>query len=1751
MTDQPKDRSALEAARAKVAAARSHSEQQLAAVGVTATELANLRRTLPANDPRVIQAQMKLNQPVDALQSARALERAARDELTAALTAWLPATVAEEFQQLSAEYPIALLPVRIETRFDLNNGGGHGAGKPKLKVRIYPDEIHADTHEEALTEQERDAGNFYWKERQSGTNEEEKKAKARKAWSELVARYSAERAAWIVLKTDPRPKTPEPRQQIPDPPPRPDSWTRAAEANLLPDRWLVLAYRGDQEIYREPSKPIREPLALTHDPQTDPDDPAQNVNICGDDLSLDTEVAWTLDYERAVEVGMAVTIPPGDQALTADDLAQGFDLVLVLGVKSSLNAEAARTRLEKLLDAHHYTNGLAFVRQGTPTNNTAQARSGFPPEDRDGARSFDIEQLKDFLAEDGQRRYAITEENDGRLFTDALGIHVKTVENLAGAGGSVKRKDGTYQPVGIEQKGARAMNDALWPVTLGYYLEQMMTPIFGPATIAHVRRHFVEHVRGCGPLPAFRVGATPYGLLPVTSLERWHPRQSINICGLVTALSPDALVISGLTLPIAPGTILGGQELIAVGANLCLNGVFNTSGQLVAPSAVAANNSGKITACGVIREINSSNTANPGSITIGGATIPIAPGAVVIGKDWLVKGANLCLEAKLNAQGQITEFSTSLAHADPAVTKFDFQLPPLLKELRKIWRTHIHEVPRLNRTGDPDVDLLEMLSLDASAQEIVVWDVFGWDFQTNLFGLLYVDSAGWVNEQQNIAKSVMARLGHPELNPRVLWTTLNHALLLHLPFVADPPLAEEGRWEASYIPYIRQASWQTLKDEIIPPPQVRPSALLYFLLRHAALTEYAHVAANTRINLLAMPESERVQPELIKIVPGTETRNTVWQNFEQPIPGRIDEPLGDFLLKPGNNTAYADPIKSYHNSLLVLEELPSAQLDQLTGETLDLCSHRLDAWITSLANKRLKELRRKQPTGIHLGAYCWVENLRPDAPGRAVTLPDGGIAHVQSNSEGYIHAPSLNHAAAAAVLRNAHQSRPAEQAERYAINLSSARVRAALRVLDSVRQGQPLSAVLGYQFERGLHEAQLDKYIEPFRRAFPLPTDHPAPPAEPLETIAARDVVDGYRLRAAWNTLGKSVFGRLDRKVDKRDEAALETELRRLDEVVDGVADLLTAESVYQLVRGNTATAAASLETLAAGARPPDPQIAHAQRSGTGLTHRVGVVLGGVPIKAPGWDNLPRTERALAEPYLNGWAGSLLGNPDKAWCRVRYPRMTLEPGAEVDLDRCDRATCEEKIVKLAQLGLQPLDLLALALNINNTQLDSELDRRAIYFGADPMASQVKIIYTPPQPGDQRFPDWDTSVIRTFPEILELAQAINAVLGGARPLRPADLLHPQNAGVAEQAELLVNEAQGRVTAARDNLETAIDSLANPETRDAPALRAALIQAAGFGVAGAFPVTQPGDPAELLEQLRAQARSVRAELEQRNAKAMAELPPAPADSLTDAQKIEKLTNAVQAIFGESFVFLPRFNPANREELALGFNVVLPAPGAEPRERRNAIKQWLQKAAPVRPALGRWRKLFLYAEALGDYAGTPRNPPAGFDAERFDVAQLPYAAGEYWVALKFPVDNMGKKIRPPSGRLSITLHQPVVPASESAWVGLWLDEWNEVIPNEHETTGIAFHYDDPGTEAPQAILLAVPPTGAATWDVETLIDTLRETLELAKLRAVDGRLVAELSQILPAIYLSSNAANDAISTSLHAMKTTTPRINRTNVV
>ena len=153
-------------------------------------------------------------------------------------------------------------------------------------------------------------------------------------------------------------------------------------------------------------------------------------------------------------------------------------------------------------------------------------------------------------------------------------------------------------------------------------------------------------------------------------------------------------------------------------------------------------------------------------------------------------------------------------------------------------------------------------------------------------------------------------------------------------------------------------------------------------------------------------------------------------------------------------------------------------------------------------------------------------------------------------------------------------------------------------------------------------------------------------------------------------------------------------------------------------------------------------------------------------------------------------------------------------------------------------------------------------------------------------------------------------------------------------------------------------------------------------------------------------------------------------------------------------------------------------------------------------------------------------------GTNEPQLDAVQLPYRADDRWLALPFPEDTHLE-----GDRLLYTAHYTVPFDYTTRQCGLLLDEWTEVIPASEETTGITFHYDRPNSEPPQVLLLAISPALKGQWQWDDLVDTLHETLDEAKLRAVEPAQVdaAAYGRLLPAAIMAATRHSISIGLNL----------------
>jgi hypothetical protein len=1417
---------------------------------------------------------------------------------------------------LNGDRPLVLFPVRLETRF---------FGQ-ELRIRVFPDKIHVDTHEPELTADEVEWGKHFHTLLWNATTEDGRK----NAWQQLADRYGAERASWILRQLTPSNPAERPAKppKFPSPLLRPEAqknetWTRAPRTAVLPDQWIATAFVQGVGAVTVAGNLIPDVLPVGPNPQA-------NVAQNHETLAIDDGMRWMVEFGEAERLGMALRLP-----LPPTSGPPRINLLLVFGVKKSLDSAASAARLRELIEAHKYTDGLSLVLQGTPTNNTEDAASGFSTDDPGHDRSYRL-----IL---GEPQFQAGDESNGDELSKALGL---PPEVLARTGNADAR----------EQREARDMNRALWPSTWGYYLEQMMglgdvtgdQPGAFPeaeidANVDWARQHFLEHVRAGGPLPTLRVGKQPYGILPVTPLDLW--------------------------------------------------GATPEDGKLAA-------------------------------------------------KDAAVVG--------------------------------------LLRRLQDYWTVEGLTAPRMGNHTDPDIDFAEVFAIDGLSTSYAIRNIFGLFYTRELFELLRTPPGDtWNRVQRAQAMQTLAFIaGLRGVTPRAALTLcdpVRSALTL--------PLVQSSASTDFAFNYIEQLLKAPNLDALIQNASFpAPFSLMYLLLRHSMMVEYANAAARA----LGRAPHSRAEPEHVR--------------FSQ-LP--METPL-DRITAAGLHTgpAFTQPaavnVQDFRKSLEALKGLKTDKLSMLMRGTLDLSSHRLDAWVTSFATKRLKTMREKNPAGVYLGGYGWVEDLQPGPPRTEVTPPpaEPGPVFGSRNDPGFVHAPSLDHAATVAVLRSGHLTRfgrtPDPQADPLAIDLSSNRARTAQYLLDGVRSGQPLAALLGYRFERALHERGLDVLIDAFRHIVPITSTRVDDTGQAVESVPATHVVDGLDLvrRAKQPGDRAGLFRSVQVFTGVPVPPIVNVELDALANSVDALSDALLAESTHHVVLGNPSRAAATLDALERGdAPPPELEVIRTPRTGSAFTHRVVALLPGVPAAIADWT---ATFRSLAEPFLNAWAAKLLGNPDRVRCIVQ--RVNTTTGAVVD----------QQDIRLKSLKLAPLDVIHAQEATEDSRL-SELEQRILFLARRNVAltaSQTLRL------NPSRDPAWPTTDV-SWSEFSEVVRAARNLLTGGRALRAGDI-DIADAGSSTVVDAANLKARAdRALASLRQLQTNLQAALNAATLTTLApLRSVMHTIAAFGIPGAIPLSVVGQTDADLKTLVFQARSIEREAAVRLAKA---------DGATDAA--ERLRH----LFGNSFVALPRLRPPNLPEIQRALAASTAVQDGDPL----AVVTFHQRMARVREGVARLDDALQYAEAL-----------SSGDALTLQVAQLPQRDGDRWVGLPAtPGTPM------PPGRLSLIVHMPEsIDFTQPALAGLLIDEWIEVVPNASETTGVVFQYSQPDSVAPQAILVVAHPNPVeqSFWSIPWLQQALRETISLVHMRAVTPDLLDETSHYLPAAYFAFNADDHTVSTDFFRART-----------
>jgi hypothetical protein len=861
------------------------------------------------------------------------------------------------------------------------------------------------------------------------------------------------------------------------------------------------------------------------------------------------------------------------------------------------------------------------------------------------------------------------------------------------------------------------------------------------------------------------------------------------------------------------------------------------------------------------------------------------------------------------------------------------------------------------------------------------------------------------------------------------------------------------------------------------------------------------------------------------------------QTIEEHIGARLGLPRVQWPEHMSNIATFAD-------SLALLENRSAGELQIAFRTTLDLFANRLDAWITSLATRRLDTMRDQAAEGLHLGAFGVVENLLPDSSARPSQSLD---------SLGYVHAPSLQQATTASVLRSAFLANKQAAGNAFDIDLRSRRVKRAKRLLEGVANGQSMAALLGYRFERALRDAGMPQFMLECRRAFPLRPAGTAASDEAQEAIAARDVVDGVRLMDAYRT-AKATFAIVGvPPALTHAGGAIAVLIEDLLDQMDSVSDLLVAESVHRMVGGNLEGAGAAMLTLDKQARPPDTQVVATPHSLRGYTQRVVVAIESGD--AGPWADLSAEDLAArVEPRLNAWLARLLGDPSKY---EFVAKVLVAPATPGDAWVENGTTL---VAGIAELGLSPLALVLQSEAQQSGGQSGVQERIATLFGdklrADvgAAADQMAVLLQRDAQAPGRI---GLVAFEAF------AWVLRRLLAQTRELRRMDLVKAED-GVeteatqndGEAAGVAIAELQARVAIAEAAAKTVLDALQaasdlapeDPATLDPEApttlaifasARAALAQAYALGwrsatASAAVPAAGESSGAQVAASDSAaraigRVRALHDEVAGRIAAAQAaEVSPGLGGQVMLA------LGRIRAVMGKDFPVLPMFSLgayATDAAASLGDRDALLAK-ADLGNDDTLVAGWLPKLACVRETTALLGDALTAAEALAATSGYQD------DALDWKLIQLPRNAAARWAALP-PTPTQDLR-----GTVAVAIHAPGALAAFTAdalVAGLFVDEWMESIPAHEETTGLGFHFDAPGARPPQSILLAVPADPAAeSWTLDALVGVVNEAMALARVRAVRPQDLQALGLILPGIYLSNNFKQDVPSVDFSGLLT-----------
>lgn len=861
--------------------------------------------------------------------------------------------------------------------------------------------------------------------------------------------------------------------------------------------------------------------------------------------------------------------------------------------------------------------------------------------------------------------------------------------------------------------------------------------------------------------------------------------------------------------------------------------------------------------------------------------------------------------------------------------------------------------------------------------------------------------------------------------------------------------------------------------------------------------------------------------------------------------------------------------------------------DLYVSEFLDLLTYRLDAWFIGILDYSFYNKIRIVHSP-YLGAFGWVFNLQENTKRKEITgdkrkeiLGNMQLSKVgniyESNQDGhFVVAPSIQHALTAAVLRSSYIRDNAQKCSdsQTCVNLSSTRVRQALRLVEGVKSGMSLSIILGADFERYLHDAHniykiktmdekgkyvecpadMNEFIYPLRQLFPqvveLEADDKRANDYVMQVVNGEALLNSFIkdwawsgsvsgwLENAWNSRnnGKKcchLIGTLKACVESNDDACrlddskfnvLFKIIERLMDSYDALNDLLLSEGVHRLIMGDQSSylAISNFFNKDGDGNLPNMEVLNIPSEHVVVSHKAGVLLPQV---------IEPADKVLckAEPALNAWIENQLGGMENIVFFVKKE---------------NEGSFETKICSLADLNICGIEYMYLSAFDKSFQAYLE----TCYRESVPFCSDKITILDSSVDANIACPKGKISLEDNNLRI----EAIRGLVGRGRAMSTADWNNQVCEDKSEEELVDIDDLKKRLSLSFANLEYLRNDLENwlaetkydaffndPENSEhhVSAINDELV-ARGYkllcdcfetGMINCFveynlsafmgKVTQTSNILKYEEICEVQ-KSLGQDVFKAY-KDLCERMNAAQEAVKSDSSAEAYVAALQAITLSNFKVCYKF----KTELVRN-NFANPLKEGVKYYKGNnidaaAFDQWQDEISEVREGMKLMHQLHMTQLALDcelDNVAILQSPtPEGSSSTDIEKKS------RIWMGAAV---NEESELRDADSL--VLYNSSAYTTDKDCLSGFVFDSWIEYIPYKKHDAGLAFHNDWPNNEAPQSILVALHPrlpilkrTNEVAWDVKTLLQVIRTTRFMMMNRALEPDYIYQdpaLSKIFP---------------------------------